>query len=276
MIVIFLLGGNGLESGDLVKENVKRNFGLHAEEFVISESHEKGPDLPFIIDWLQPESHWIVLDVATGGGHVAKMLSPHVKQVVAVDITYAMLQAAAKHLRNSGATNVLLMEADAEHLPFLDVSFDAVTCRIAAHHFPDPLQFVKEVARVLKPGGKLILTDNVSPENVSYADFINAVEKLRDTSHVRYARVSEWEEWMQDAGLTILHQRTRYKNHPFTQWVARTTETPEQFREVERLVLGADEETKDHFHTSIVDGQVLSLDVEEWMALAVKPDLYSV
>ncbi len=253
-----------------IKARVIRNFGMHAEEFVISETHALGADLPYVIEWLHPESQWVCLDVATGGGHVAKTLSPYVKQVVAVDLTSAMLQAAAKHLTEQGIHNVLFLVADAEQLPFLDLSFDVVTCRIAPHHFPNPAQFVREAARVLKPGGRFLMIDNVSPEDDRQAEFINHVEKLRDDSHVRYAAVREWRAWMDASGFDLAVEKARKKVHPFTQWVSRTAESPQQFCQVEQFVLSAPEDMLVRFGVQMSDGKVMRIEVDEWMALGIK------
>ena len=114
--------------------------------------------------WLRPQPDWQVLDVATGAGHTALAFAPLVERVVASDITDEMLAQAAKLAAARGLTNVETAHAEAGELPFADASFDLVTCRLAAHHFPDPAAFVAAAWRVLKPGGTFALVDNVGPD----------------------------------------------------------------------------------------------------------------
>jgi ubiquinone/menaquinone biosynthesis C-methylase UbiE len=152
-----------------------------------------GDDLDLLISWLQPQPTWTVLDIATGGGHVAKKIAGHVKHVIATDLTRPMLAAASEHLKQAQYSHVTFVVADAEQLPFLDGSFDAVTCRIAAHHFPKPHLFLLEAARVLKPGGMLVLIDNVAPDDNALGYFMKTFERMRDTSHVRCLSVMEWD-----------------------------------------------------------------------------------
>lgn len=123
------------DNQEKIKETVKDQFARNAEKYVTSETHAKGDDLALMVEWMQPKGDWTVLDIATGGGHVTKHLSPHVAHIFATDLTREMLATAQRHLSRT-CENVWYMVADAEELPFLDQTFDVVTCRIAAHHFP--------------------------------------------------------------------------------------------------------------------------------------------
>ena len=148
-----------------------------------SVTHASGPDLAHLLEMAQPEAHWQVLDIATGGGHTALTFAPHVASVVASDLTPAMLEQAAAHIRAQNIHNVSYREAAATELPFAGESFDLVTCRIAAHHFPDAQRFVHESARVLRPGGLLLLQDQMLPAHRPSAIWIDNFERLRDPSH---------------------------------------------------------------------------------------------
>ncbi|MBN1934676.1 MAG: HAD-IA family hydrolase, partial [Anaerolineae bacterium] len=109
-------------------------FGQFAQRYVTSRSHAQGNDLNRLLDIAQPQPHWHVLDVATGGGHTALKFAPYVASVVASDLTPAMLDAAKAFITAQGAGNVQFKLADAEALPFDAATFDLVTCRIAPHH----------------------------------------------------------------------------------------------------------------------------------------------
>ncbi|MBY0085364.1 class I SAM-dependent methyltransferase [Brevibacillus sp. M2.1A] len=254
-----------------IKEEVKQQFGTNAEKYVNSQTHATGEDLSLLTPWLNPSPDWVFLDVATGGGHLSKAIAPHVGQVFATDLTQPMLAAARNHLR-SHTSNVFYVVADAEALPFLSESFDAVGCRIAAHHFPNPEAFVKEVARVLKPGGKFVLIDNIAAEDEKLDRFVNTLEKLRDHSHVRSYSRSEWLTWIEQEGLVESHSRIRKKTFPYATWVRRTTETEEQVEQVTAHITSADEVIQAYFAVEKEGEQVVSIQVDEWMALFEKPE----
>jgi SAM-dependent methyltransferase len=144
-----------------------------------------------------------VLDVATGGGHVARRLREAGAKVVTVDAAPGM------------EPDVI---APADHLPFADASFDAVACRIAAHHFPDVLAALKEMARVAS--GRVVICDNTfTSESAEEAD------RLRDPSHVRNYGVAEWHSFFELAGLQVADEAILVRDTDFEDWLART-ETP--------------------------------------------------
>lgn len=252
-----------------IKAKVQDQFGKNAEKYVASESHAKANDLSEMIAWLSPDSTDVALDIATGGGHVTKALSPHVGHVFSTDLTHSMLEAAKKHL-DSTCRNVWYVLADSEFLPFLKETFDIVVCRIAAHHFPNPEKFVQEVSRVLKPGGRLLLIDNVAPEESQLDKFMNTLEKLRDESHVRCYSKLEWKQWFEQAGLVEKQSTLRKKTHNFPVWVRRTTETEEQIRQVEDHILTADQELQAYFSVTLEQDQIKSLQIDEWMVMLQK------
>lgn len=218
------------------KSLVQQQFGANAANYVTSRVHAKGASLARMVELAKPEKHWRALDIATAAGHTALAFAPHVASVIASDITPEMLEQAKGQIAEKGVGNVTTQIADAEALPFPDQSFELVTCRIAPHHFPDPMAFVAEVARVLAPGGVFALVDNVSPDEVTTAGFskrelkdaaitYNAFEKIRDPSHGRALTVTEWRELVGDAGLAIEAEETIDKAMDFATW-CRTMSVP--------------------------------------------------
>ena len=143
----------------------EERYSQYAQGYVSSQSHAKGYDLDRLVEIAKPQPTWKMLDIATGGGHTALKFAPLVKSVIASDLTEKMLTAAEAHIQEKGAVNVSFKIADAEDLPFENTRFDLVTCRIAPHHFPDVQKFTQEAARVLKPGGFLLVQDHVLPED---------------------------------------------------------------------------------------------------------------
>ncbi|MFC0271077.1 class I SAM-dependent methyltransferase [Metabacillus herbersteinensis] len=252
-----------------IKKDVQRQFSQNAEKYVASESHAKGDDLSLMVDWLDPNPDWMAIDIATGGGHVTKALSSHVSTIFATDLTNQMLATAKKHL-DSTCNNVWYVQADAESLPFLDSTFDLAVCRIAAHHFPNPELFVQEVHRVLKPGGKFLLIDNVAPDDKGLDQFVNTLEKLRDPSHGRSYTINEWKKLFRSSSFIEVRSSNRKKTYSFPVWVSRTATTEEQVQEVQNHLCLANDTVKNYFAITIEDGQILSLHVDELMILLEK------
>jgi len=207
--------------GDDTRDEVKRRFGAAAERYVRSADHVQGKSRDRLLEIVAPRPEWRALDIATGGGHTALALVPRVREVVASDITREMLEAAARFFEERGARNIRVAEADAGALPFEDASFDLVTCRIAPHHFPDCARFVRESARVVRPGGVVAVIDNVVPDDPAAAAAVNAFEKLRDPSHHWAYTVREWIAFFEDAGLTVGHAESFRKEIEFDGWLER-------------------------------------------------------
>ncbi|MCB8983291.1 MAG: methyltransferase domain-containing protein [Ardenticatenaceae bacterium] len=213
------------------KQKVQSIFGASADAYVTSKVHAKGASLSRVVELLDPQADWRVLDVATGAGHMAFSLAPHVQEVVATDITPEMLERTAVGAQEHGLRNIIVETADAENLPFPTASFDVVACRIAAHHFSDVGRFVAEAVRVLAPGGWLVVVDNVVPGSRlrgKKADvqreagrYVNAFEKLRDPSHGRCLSLEEWADQFRHAGLALVHQEALRKEMDFASWTDR-------------------------------------------------------
>ncbi len=223
------------DSKSLSRERYER----FAQGYVDSPTHAGGADLDRLIEAVAPRADWVALDVATGGGHAALKLAAHVARVVAADLTPEMLRAARDFIRGQGADNVEFHPADAEDLPFEAESFDLVTCRIAAHHFPDCARFVSEGARVLRPGGLLWVQDHVLAEDPETARYTDAFEKLRDPSHHRAFAHSEWMAMFDAAGLSVELTEQVAKRHPFVPWTRRQGCTPDTVARLERLLAEA-------------------------------------
>ncbi len=199
----------------------RERFSRFAAAYVTSANHASGPDLGHLLVMAQPEPHWRVLDVATGGGHTALTFAPFVAGVVASDLAPAMLEQAEAHIRAQNVRNVTYREAAADDLPFADESFELVTCRIAAHHFPDALRFMQESARVLRPGGRLLLQDQMLPVHRPSAAWVDDLERRRDPSHNRAYSETGWRHLFARAGLRVEQGATVVKRHNLPDWARR-------------------------------------------------------
>ena len=200
---------------------VQRKFGEAAADYAASAVHARGPSLTRLIELVNPKPSWRVLDIATGAGHTALAFAPLVARVTASDITEAMLAEAKKLAAARGLVNFRTARASAEDLPFPDMSFDLVTCRLAGHHFDNTSTFVVEAFRVLMPGGVFALVDNISPDERNLAAAYNDFEKLRDPSHGRCLGLSEWTALLSSLGVTVEHSEHMDQDIEFGPWVQR-------------------------------------------------------
>ena len=173
-------------------------FSGKGKAYAASAGHAYAGTLAALVDLVQPQGHERFLDVATGGGHLARAFAPHVASTVAFDLLDDMLVQAR-------GENIAPVRGMAERLPFRDGAFDLVGCRLAAHHFADVDAFLRESRRVLKPGGSLLIADTTVPEDAETAAEIDRIETLRDPSHGRSLPVSEWRAKLEAAGFAVDH-----------------------------------------------------------------------
>lgn len=232
---------------DFTKQQVQEQFAKNADKYVASPLHASGEDLSYLVACSGTDRVRSVLDIATGGGHVANALAPLSGRVTAFDLTEQILASAQKFIAGNGHANVDFVRGDAEAMPFADGTFDLAACRIAAHHFPRVADFVQETHRVLKPGGRFLLIDNVAPEDDELDAFYNELEKQRDPSHVRAWKKSEWVRMLEEAGFRVESMKTFAKTFVFADWCYRAGLAPEETGRLEAKLLHAPENIRRFF-----------------------------
>jgi SAM-dependent methyltransferase len=226
---------------------IQKQFGVAAADYAASAVHASGPSLARLVAMVQPKPDWRVLDVATGAGHTALAFAPLVARVVASDITDEMLAQAAKLAAARRLTNVETARAEAGELAFPEASFDLVTCRLAAHHFPDPAAFVGAAWRVLKPAGTFALVDNVGPDAVRMPEaspaeirdadtLYNTFEELRDPSHARALGLDDWLGLLNDSGFVDLRHERLDQVIAFKPWTERMRCSAETIERLDHLL----------------------------------------
>lgn len=142
-----------------------------------------------------------VLDVACGGGLVARAFAPHVHHATGIDVTPAMLDQARTAAAEQGLSNLTWEQGDVTRLPYADGSFTIVATRFSFHHFLDPLAALREMVRVCAPGGRIVVVDSCPSEDAAKAAAFNRLELLRDPSHTRALPLSEMKSLFAAAGL---------------------------------------------------------------------------
>ena len=213
-----------------IHQLVAANFGPVAANYATSRDHANQDALDQLVGFVEPNSTDELLDIATGAGNVALAFAPRVKRVVAFDLTPSMLDQTLKSASERGLSNVEAVQGLAENLPFEDNSFDIVTVRLAPHHYADIQKAVDEMARVVRVGGKVAIVDTTVPEDDDLDREINLIETLRDNSHIRNYRPSEWHVMFEKAGLAVTFEHigrvTEGFKMDFDEWVERIR-TPE-------------------------------------------------
>lgn len=206
--------------------DVNEFFGKNAAKYAKSESHAKGEDLSILIKQLPVDKNASALDVATGTGFTSLALSNQVGVVTALDRTVEMLQEAKSLFEREGRKNVVFVKGDVSNMPFLDQTFDIVTCRRAAHHFHNKIQFLTEVKRVLRKDGYFGLVDMVSPENDDM-DIFNNLERIRDHSHASAGTAKFWKGAVEGMGMRVLFAEVYPETVSFDKWLYPVTKNSE-------------------------------------------------
>ncbi len=232
--------------------------------------HARESRLARLVALVRPSSHDVVLDVATGTGRTALSFAPHVRHVVGLDVTPEMLFAARRCAQHRARTNVSFTQGDAEQLPFADASFHIVTCRIAPHHFPDVARAVREMARVCRQGGVVAVCDNITPETLDTAAYINAFEMRRDPSHHWAYALEDWRQFFNQAGLALAVEETVSKTRQLTAWVTRYDMTEDEVFELRQELLHASPDVQDFLKPRITAHNEVEFDLTEGLFLARK------
>ena len=203
-----------------------------ADRYRTSQIHANGDDLDLLVAWCEPAEGVTALDVATGGGHVARRLREEGATVVTTDAAPGM---------QADTT------ASAEDLPFADASFDVVACRIAAHHFADVNAAVREMARVAKD--RVVVCDNTFVSEAS-----EEADRLRDPTHVRNYSAAEWRIFFEQAGLEVTEEQTMERWAEVESWLERAGCTGDDAERVRELLADEIVDGKKRLPTLVIRG----------------------
>lgn len=263
------------ETSAEIHGRVAAQFGPAAGAYSLSRTHSDPAALEHVVALARPRPTDTALDIATGAGHTALALAEHVAQVVAYDLTEPMLSETSRNAAARGLANVATRQGPAESLPFADASFDIVTVRQAPHHFADVRAAVREMARVARPGARVVIVDSAAPEDDSLDHQWNHIEKLRDPSHVRNYRPSEWREFVAAAALNSFFEEFGSASEnggpmDFGAWIRRINTPPDAAAEVERLFRTASPELAGALRIEMVDGK-LYFRVPQFTIACLKP-----
>ncbi len=188
------------------------------------------------IDWaiqrmpLFPEAR--VLDVAAGTGLLSLAVSPHVRSVIAMDITDAMLQEGRKEAEHQGIQNLDFRIGDAYHIDYAE-QYDIAMSRLAFHHLLDPNAVMEQMTGAVKSGGTVVICDLLSPDDAAVSERYNNLERLRDDSHTTALTSAEFTFLFERSGFQNIKAYFRHVVNDLESWM-KMTATPEHNREIIR------------------------------------------
>ncbi|MGW7608704.1 class I SAM-dependent methyltransferase [Streptomyces sp. NPDC054766] len=251
-----------------------QRFDKIAENFATSEVHRSSPTMEALHETLGPQTGSAVCDVACGAGHLALSFADDgPARLVAVDPAPNML-ASVRRLAAERAVTVETAEAFAEELPFEDGSFDLVVSRLAPHHFRDLPTAVGEMARLLRPGGRIAVIDLEGHEDPGVDALNHELEMLHDPTHRRSYTLTEWIGFLQDAGLNVPVARGEQSESRTGVPVGRWCEIASSGAEAERAIRARLAEAPASYREALgirADGDEFFIPVRTCMVIGVKP-----
>lgn len=177
-----------------------------------------GDDLNWVVSRIELAPQCGVLDVAAGTGLFSQAVASRVNHVTAIDITPEMLQHGRSQAQQNGFHNITFQSGAAEDLPFPENSFDAVITRFSVHHFYTPGRAFKEMSRVCRTGGSVVVVDLVADEDPAIAERHNELERVADPTHTRILPPGEFQKEIVQSGLAIAEYLSREVEMTFDSW----------------------------------------------------------
>jgi ubiquinone/menaquinone biosynthesis C-methylase UbiE len=182
--------------------------------------------VPWLLDHMAPGDDDVVLDVAGGTGIVSRALANRVTSAVVVDNTPAMIDEGRRHTAAEGLANLEFVRGAVANLPFADVAFTLVFARFALHHLTDPRPALAEMARVCRPGGRVVVMDLAASTDPRIAERQDGIERLRDPSHVAMPALGAVRRWMQECQLVVEGVAEREIDRPLQAWLEQAVTDP--------------------------------------------------
>jgi ubiquinone/menaquinone biosynthesis C-methylase UbiE len=226
---------------------VAQQFGATARAYLESETHAAGDDLELLAQEVAASPKAAVLDLGCGAGHASFAVAPHAASVTAYDLTREMLAVVEREAAARELPNIATVRGMAEELPFPEAHFDCVISRYSAHHWHDVPAALREVRRILKPGGRVLLIDTAGGETPLLDTHLQAVEILRDPSHVRDYSAREWLALFREAGFTATLRQEWPLPIEFSGWIERQRTAPERVAAIHAVWSAAPDEVRSFF-----------------------------
>jgi ubiquinone/menaquinone biosynthesis C-methylase UbiE len=231
----------------LHQQSICKSFSSNAEKYLTSPVHSTGADLDFLARSVAALDQPKVLDLGCGAGHASYATAPFAQEVIAFDLTREMLEVTAAAAKERSFANIRTTQGSVEELPFYSRRFDFVVSRYSAHHWNNVPRALREVKRVLKPGGRVCFIDLTGASSPLLDTHLQALELARDPSHVRSYTEPEWLSFFQAASFDArIEQKWRLATE-FSSWVSRIGTSAERIVAIRSLWSSAPSEVRDYF-----------------------------
>lgn len=214
---------------------VEDQFGPQAAAYLSSAVHSRGEDLAAMTGIVGARPNAVALDLGCGAGHAAFLLAPLVQRVLAYDLSEAMVAITRSAAAQRGLANLEAQRGVVEKLPFADASFDIVVSRYSTHHWHDVIGGLREARRVLKPAGLAVFMDVFAPGAHLLDTWLQSLELLRDSSHVRNYTLAEWNSMLGAAGFGPATTRCFRVDLQFQSWIERMKTPPHHVTAIRAL-----------------------------------------
>jgi ubiquinone/menaquinone biosynthesis C-methylase UbiE len=200
-------------------DRVRERFTRTAAAFSDFALSNRAGEAERLAEMTSPTGEELALDLACGPGTLARIFAKRVKRILGLDLTPALLGRARKEAADERLTNFFAVCGDGLKMPFRGGSLNLIVTSYSVHHLSDASAATREVARVLRRGGKFGLLDMVVPENQAHAEKNNAIERARDVSHTRTLPCSEFESLFVRCGFRIIAKDTAKRTRSFDDWM---------------------------------------------------------
>jgi ubiquinone/menaquinone biosynthesis C-methylase UbiE len=216
---------------------VQKQFSKTADAFSTFATRDTNDILSDRVEFAKAQPGELALDVACGPGTLVLELATRLRFARGIDLTREMLLRALALQAERQIRNACFEQGEAERLPYSDGAFDLVTCQFAFHHMLKPAAALKEMVRVLKPEGRLLIADTLGPESDEKWELHNRIERVRDPSHVASLRLTSFLGLFEKMGLYPARQTSKPRPRSFNRWMLRAGIDPSHARYQETRAL---------------------------------------
>jgi SAM-dependent methyltransferase len=225
-----------MTASDAHTGSIRDEFAHQADAFAASPVMSLGATLGAVVDLVpeDPAARWV--EVACGPAAISRALAPRVGSVQGVDLTPAMVAKASAEAAAAGLDNLAFAVGDATALDFADGAFDGAVTRFSLHHIPAPERVVAEMARVVRPGGLVVIADHVTDDDGDTAVWHEQIERLRDPSHWACLTPSRIVATGERAGLTLESEELIPFEIDYEEWLNRGSGGPANAALIDRLL----------------------------------------